>query len=228
MAGKNRYYVHGDLMENRPGIYFCKLCDYHGERSHFEDPRHTKIRAETYVASISTWNRFQKQRTSFYRRPANAENILAADALRDISDRKASRSPFYLWLLRQTKRDDLIGDLANDVIADSKFPISANSPEEVRAHISKALDSSAALVAADEAWAEFRLKGKRRPGIGKAIRFSIFKRDGYLCQLCGNSAKDGKLELDHKVPVSKGGTNAPENLWVLCFDCNRGKRDSFL
>jgi|JI8StandDraft_1071087.scaffolds.fasta_scaffold50976_3 5-methylcytosine-specific restriction endonuclease McrA len=31
------------------------------------------------------------------------------------------------------------------------------------------------------------------------------------------------LEVDHKLAVSKGGTNDIENLLILCFRCNRGK-----
>lgn len=56
-------------------------------------------------------------------------------------------------------------------------------------------------------------------------RFRIFSRDRYKCQLCGRTAADGDvvLEVDHKKPRSKGGTNRDENLWTLCFDCNRGK-----
>lgn len=57
-------------------------------------------------------------------------------------------------------------------------------------------------------------------------RFRIFKRDNYRCQICGRSAQDGAtLEVDHRVPRAKGGTDDSENLWTLCFDCNRGKRD---
>lgn len=57
-----------------------------------------------------------------------------------------------------------------------------------------------------------------------ACRFQILKRDGYRCQLCGRSAEDGvKLEVDHKTPRAKGGSNDQSNLWTLCYDCNRGK-----
>jgi hypothetical protein len=57
-------------------------------------------------------------------------------------------------------------------------------------------------------------------------RFDIFKRDGYKCQICGRSpSEDGvKIEVDHKIPRSKGGSSSPSNLWTLCFDCNRSKR----
>ena len=56
------------------------------------------------------------------------------------------------------------------------------------------------------------------------LRFQIFKRDGYRCQVCGVSAQDNAvLHVDHKIPRSKGGTDNPKNLWTLCQDCNLGK-----
>lgn len=65
--------------------------------------------------------------------------------------------------------------------------------------------------------------------IDRAVRFAVLKRDGYRCQLCGSTAATGAvLEIDHKVPRAKGGTNDRANLWTLCFDCNRGKRASDL
>jgi hypothetical protein len=36
-----------------------------------------------------------------------------------------------------------------------------------------------------------------------------------------------KLVVDHKVPLSWGGDNEPENLQPLCEECNSGKRDYF-
>lgn len=56
------------------------------------------------------------------------------------------------------------------------------------------------------------------------LRFAIFKRDGYRCRICGLDADSGtRLELDHIIPVGKGGSDGEENLWTLCEDCNRGK-----
>ena len=58
------------------------------------------------------------------------------------------------------------------------------------------------------------------------LRYSILKRDGFRCQICGRGAKDGvKLHVDHIIPVSKGGKTVPENLRTLCEDCNLGKGD---
>jgi rubredoxin len=64
----------------------------------------------------------------------------------------------------------------------------------------------------------------KRKTIKPGLRFEILKRDNYRCQMCGVTAKDGAtLEIDHIYPVSKGGTNEPDNLQVLCRDCNAGK-----
>jgi len=57
-------------------------------------------------------------------------------------------------------------------------------------------------------------------------RFTVFKRDDYRCRLCGMAARDGeevRLEVDHITSRKQGGTNTIENLWTLCFACNRGK-----
>ncbi len=40
------------------------------------------------------------------------------------------------------------------------------------------------------------------------------------CAICGD--KDD-IEIDHIVPIAKGGTNDRENLQPLCFQCHRRK-----
>jgi len=63
---------------------------------------------------------------------------------------------------------------------------------------------------------------ERKP-IGKKVRFEVFKRDSFTCQYCGKGTPHVVLELDHIIPVSKGGDNNIINLVTACFDCNRGK-----
>jgi len=56
------------------------------------------------------------------------------------------------------------------------------------------------------------------------LRHQILERDRFTCMDCGATPADGaKLEVDHTIPVSKGGSNDPSNLRTLCSDCNRGK-----
>lgn len=54
-----------------------------------------------------------------------------------------------------------------------------------------------------------------------ALRKQIFARDNYTCQYCG--AVDVPLDCDHVHPVSRGGSNLPENLATACASCNRSK-----
>lgn len=54
----------------------------------------------------------------------------------------------------------------------------------------------------------------------------ILERDDYTCQACGASLHNDfnlKLEVDHIVPISKGGKTDPSNLQTLCRKCNRSK-----
>lgn len=58
------------------------------------------------------------------------------------------------------------------------------------------------------------------------LREAIKKRDHYTCQKCGASLEKEPhllLEIDHIVPVSKGGMTTEENLQTLCWRCNRSK-----
>jgi hypothetical protein len=60
------------------------------------------------------------------------------------------------------------------------------------------------------------------------VRWNVLKRDNYCCVTCGASpAVDHsiRLEVDHIVPVAKGGTNDFSNLRTLCVNCNAGKSD---
>jgi 5-methylcytosine-specific restriction enzyme A len=47
------------------------------------------------------------------------------------------------------------------------------------------------------------------------------------CTSCGSPGTAvNPLTIDHIIPLSKGGTNARENLMVLCYRCNRTKSDA--
>lgn len=68
----------------------------------------------------------------------------------------------------------------------------------------------------------------QRTSLSKRLRFEIFKRDYFSCQYCGSKPPKVILEIDHIVPVSKGGDNSKGNLVTACFDCNRGKSNKSL
>jgi hypothetical protein len=60
------------------------------------------------------------------------------------------------------------------------------------------------------------------------LRFEVFKRDNFTCQYCGRKTPEVILEIEHVIPLSKGGTDEFDNLTTSCFECNRGKGASLL
>lgn len=65
----------------------------------------------------------------------------------------------------------------------------------------------------------------------KKLREFIKKRDDYTCCNCGNSiSKEPNLllEIDHIIPVSKGGCTVEDNLQTLCWKCNRSKSNKII
>ena len=65
-----------------------------------------------------------------------------------------------------------------------------------------------------------------RGRVSNRMRFSIYKRDYYRCRRCGRSERFVKLEIDHIIPISKGGKSTYDNLQTLCHSCNVRKGDS--
>ena len=77
---------------------------------------------------------------------------------------------------------------------------------------------------------------ERTPVISRSIspqlRNEILERNGFTCQLCGsgpldpdpyNNKRKVRLQVDHLVPISQGGTDDKENLRVLCSTCNQAR-----
>lgn len=57
-----------------------------------------------------------------------------------------------------------------------------------------------------------------RKSLGKKIRAQVLAKG--FCENCGAT---GVLEIDHKVPIIRGGSCEIENLQALCIPCNRRK-----
>jgi diadenosine tetraphosphate (Ap4A) HIT family hydrolase/5-methylcytosine-specific restriction endonuclease McrA len=57
------------------------------------------------------------------------------------------------------------------------------------------------------------------------LRYEILKQAKFRCELCGISAEEKALEVDHITPRNHGGTDEMSNLQALCYSCNAMKRD---
>lgn len=65
-------------------------------------------------------------------------------------------------------------------------------------------------------------KESRRDNRWKKVRLRILQRDSYTCAYCGDVAN----EVDHIVPLKRGGSDDSENLVAACRVCNIRKKDA--
>ena len=144
---------------------------------------------------------------------------------------------FRRWLKQQEGRNDPVGDLAGDVARDHGLIRANQSLNELYSWLRINGACQGALQSLIEAYREWQTSGntyrqtrdRPRQLMSPRMRFLILKRDSYRCQLCGRSAQDNViLEIDHKIAVSRGGSDEESNLWTLCFTCNRGKHNDSL
>ena len=58
------------------------------------------------------------------------------------------------------------------------------------------------------------------------LRSFVLRRDGLVCIYCEET--DTQFTADHVVPLSRGGSNNPDNLVACCIPCNSSKSDRLL
>ncbi len=72
---------------------------------------------------------------------------------------------------------------------------------------------------------------EQRSLMTRKLRDFIKNRDNFTCCICGNSTHKEPnllLEIDHIIPVAKGGCTTETNLQTLCWKCNRSKSDKIM
>ncbi len=57
----------------------------------------------------------------------------------------------------------------------------------------------------------------------KFTRKNIYRRDNNTCQYCGRRLPTEELNLDHVIPLSRGGKNTWDNVVCSCIECNMRK-----
>lgn len=67
-----------------------------------------------------------------------------------------------------------------------------------------------------------------RINLPPSVRIAVLLKHGFRCVYCGATREDTKIEVDHVIPVCKGGTNDEGNLVAACRECNAGKSGKLL
>ncbi|AWN05281.1 HNH endonuclease [Streptomyces phage Ibantik] len=73
-------------------------------------------------------------------------------------------------------------------------------------------------------WQNTSARNQSRPANWPTIKAQVLARDRFTCQMCGARSN---LEVDHIIPVAKGGSWEMENLWVLCKEDHIRKTRKF-
>ena len=75
------------------------------------------------------------------------------------------------------------------------------------------------------------LRAKRLGALGPHIDVyqwnTLLELHDYKCSDCGGDGDGSPLEIGHKIPLSKGGSNWICNITPQCFHCNRRQYDGF-
>lgn len=76
----------------------------------------------------------------------------------------------------------------------------------------------------EEPLARIKIKRVNR-FIETRVKKYVWNRDNGQCVECGSKER---LEYDHIIPISKGGSNTERNIQLLCELCNRKKSDQII
>jgi len=104
---------------------------------------------------------------------------------------------------------DLLMDKFGDGVVFEVFVEAWEPLESVRDAIDKKIDE--------------RDYKKRRNKVRYGRRNMVLDVDDYKCQYCGDVYDADQLEVDHLVPLEKGGTDEFENMATSCSSCNKKK-----
>ena len=64
---------------------------------------------------------------------------------------------------------------------------------------------------------------RRRKSFSPELKKEIFKGQAGKCMYCGRKPRIDLMDIDHKNPMAKGGSDQNRNLQLICRTCNTRK-----
>lgn len=68
-----------------------------------------------------------------------------------------------------------------------------------------------------------KMETSERVKIPQYVKEDVYKKSGGVCAICGKTLSKYSYTVDHITPLSRGGTNEPDNLRAVHCDCNQLK-----
>ena len=81
------------------------------------------------------------------------------------------------------------------------------------------------VITASLAFQGTRPKPVKRQRFAQGLRKTLYRGQGGRCVYCGRKLQMALSHIDHITPVAQGGTNARDNMQLLCPGCNTRKGD---
>ena len=69
----------------------------------------------------------------------------------------------------------------------------------------------------------FEPSTSRRKSFSKDLKSELHASQSGRCMYCGRKPGIDLMDIDHKNPIAKGGSNTKRNLQLLCRSCNTRK-----
>ncbi len=188
-----------------PPSRFCKSCETVKPESEFYPPSKGNSKSRCKICS-------RKRNTEYWSRPENRARMLQKGKLyrskeaNKIRARERGRSPRYrayqlIWMRRTAE--------VRNAKSREVYAVRKNSPDFRR-----------------KQRAAWHLRRAREKGNGGQFNGNdiaeLLRAQRGKCAICRKRLQ-GKYEIDHIIPLARGGANRRSNLQILCSPCNRSK-----
>ena len=128
-----------------------------------------------------------------------------------------SRVDEHLQKIKETElENELIEKLKQQLLQEHKEKIETRKINQLKEQLRSEMRQNGLITD------EFDEEARKREPIPQEIQNRVWNRDGGKCVKCGSQEK---LEFDHIIPFSKGGSNTYRNLQLFCEKCNRQKNN---